>query len=190
MISRVAYQARTPDFWQACDGTAGPAYWRQYGTTGDAKGEPTQINSISHGCSPTRFRRSTSCSRINAMLTRDEAQKLAQKVIGLLDVSGMPGDASRRREQAYTRFANNGITTASLNLRHTVAITVTRDGTAGRMTVNDLDDASLRAAVKKAEELAAIAPPNPERLPPLGPQEYPETQRFRRARRPARGRPR
>ncbi|MEP6715452.1 MAG: TldD/PmbA family protein [Terriglobia bacterium] len=56
MISRVAYQARTPDFWQACDASAGPAYWRQYGTTGDAKGEPTQINSISHGCSPTRFR--------------------------------------------------------------------------------------------------------------------------------------
>jgi TldD protein len=56
MISRVSYQSRTPDFWQACDGTAGPAYWRQYGTTGDAKGEPTQINSISHGCSPTRFR--------------------------------------------------------------------------------------------------------------------------------------
>jgi TldD protein len=63
MISRVAYQARTPDFWQACDATAGPAYWRQYGTTGDAKGEPTQINSISHGCSPTRFR------NINVILT-------------------------------------------------------------------------------------------------------------------------
>jgi TldD protein len=56
MISAVAYQGRTPDFWQACDGTAGPSYWRQFGTTGDAKGEPTQINSISHGCSPTRFR--------------------------------------------------------------------------------------------------------------------------------------
>ena len=63
MISRVSYQARTPDFWQACDGTAGPAYWRQYGTTGDAKGEPTQINSISHGCAPTRFR------GINVILT-------------------------------------------------------------------------------------------------------------------------
>jgi TldD protein len=63
MISRVAYQARTPDFWQACDGTAGPSYWRQFGTTGDAKGEPTQINSISHGCSPTRFR------QINVLVT-------------------------------------------------------------------------------------------------------------------------
>jgi TldD protein len=56
MLSRVSYQARTPDFWQACDGIGGPAYWRQYGTTGDAKGEPTQINSISHGCSQSRFR--------------------------------------------------------------------------------------------------------------------------------------
>jgi TldD protein len=63
MISSVAYQARTPDFWQACDATAGPAYWRQYGTTGDAKGEPTQINSISHGCSPSRFR------QINVLVT-------------------------------------------------------------------------------------------------------------------------
>src|ERR1700761_7292440 len=63
MISRVSYQARTPDFWQACDGVAGPQYWRQFGTTGDAKGEPTQINSISHGCSPTRFR------GINVILT-------------------------------------------------------------------------------------------------------------------------
>jgi TldD protein len=63
MISQVSYQARTPDFWQACDGTAGPQYWRQFGTTGDAKGEPTQINSISHGCSPSRFR------QINVLLT-------------------------------------------------------------------------------------------------------------------------
>jgi predicted Zn-dependent protease len=106
------------------------------------------------------------------MLTRDEAQKLAQKVIAL---SAFPECqvTITASEQAYTRFANNGITTASLNLRHTVAIAVARDGKAGVMTVNDLDDASLRAAVKKAEELAAIAPANPERLSPLGPQEYP-----------------
>jgi len=63
MISRVAYQGRTPDFWQACDGTAGQAYWQQFGLTGDAKGEPTQINSISHGCAPTRYR------QINVLLT-------------------------------------------------------------------------------------------------------------------------
>jgi len=56
MISQVAYQARTPDFWQACDGIAGPAYWQLYGSPNDGKGEPQQINSMSHGCSPARFR--------------------------------------------------------------------------------------------------------------------------------------
>ena len=111
------------------------------------------------------------------MLTRDEARKLVQKVIGL---STMPecqvGVTSS--EQAYTRFANNGITTAAIGLRHTVSIAVTREGRTGAMTVNDLDDASLKAAVRKAEEIAAIAPVNPERMPALGPQEYPKVAPF------------
>ena len=40
------------------------------------------------------------------------------------------------------------------------------------------DDDSLRAGVKKAEELAAIAPPNPEHMPALGPQKYVDTPDF------------
>ncbi|HYP12718.1 MAG TPA: TldD/PmbA family protein [Bryobacteraceae bacterium] len=56
MISQVAYQARTPDFWQACDAVAGRSYWQLYGSGNDGKGEPPQINSMSHGCSPARFR--------------------------------------------------------------------------------------------------------------------------------------
>jgi predicted Zn-dependent protease len=108
------------------------------------------------------------------MFTRDEAQKIAQKVIGYstfpeCQVSLMAS------EQAYTRFANNGITTASLGLRQDVSITVTRDAQSGSCTTGDLDDASMRAAVKKAEELASLAPPNAERLPALGPQQYPRT---------------
>jgi TldD protein len=56
MVSRVAYQSRTTDFWQACDLIAGPSYWQQWGAPNDGKGEPEQINSVSHGCSPARFR--------------------------------------------------------------------------------------------------------------------------------------
>ena len=56
MVSRVAYQSRTADFWTSCDGIAGPAYWQQFGAFSDGKGEPVQINSVSHGCSPARFR--------------------------------------------------------------------------------------------------------------------------------------
>ncbi len=56
MLSRVAYQSRTPDFWHACDGIAGSSFWQQYGAPNDGKGEPEQVNAVSHGCSPSRFR--------------------------------------------------------------------------------------------------------------------------------------
>ena len=94
------------------------------------------------------------------MLTRDEAQKLAQKVIALSTFPECQVTITAS-EQAYTRFANNGITTASLNLRHTVAIAVARDGKAGVMTVNDLDDASLRAAVKRPRNSPRLRRPIP-----------------------------
>ena len=106
------------------------------------------------------------------MLTREEAQKLSNKVLALSTFPECQVNVSTI-EQAYTRFANNGITTASLNLRQSISVSVTRDGKTGSYAANDFDDASLKAAVKKAEELAALAPPNSERLPALGPQQYP-----------------
>jgi TldD protein len=56
MISRVAYQSRTTDFWQNCKSIAGPSYWQQWGAANDGKGEPGQVNSVSHGCSPALFK--------------------------------------------------------------------------------------------------------------------------------------
>ncbi len=111
------------------------------------------------------------------MLTRDEAQKLSEKLIGL---STYPecSVSINETEQAYTRFANNGITTASFSRRHSASISVTRDGQTGSYSVNELDDDSLRKAVKKAEELASLSPPNPERLAPVGPQKYPAVSDF------------
>ena len=50
------------------------------------------------------------------MFTRDEAQKLAQKVIGFSTFPECQVTVTAS-EQAYTRFANNGITTASLGMR-------------------------------------------------------------------------
>jgi TldD protein len=56
MIADVAYQSRTPDFWQACDGLGGEATWQNVGLNNDGKGEPAQVNAMSHGCPPARFR--------------------------------------------------------------------------------------------------------------------------------------
>ncbi len=56
MLRDVAYQARTPDFWNSCDGVAGAKEYLLGGTISDAKGEPGQLNAVSHGCPPARFR--------------------------------------------------------------------------------------------------------------------------------------
>jgi TldD protein len=45
----VTYNAITTDFWGNLDGVTGPKEWQMHGTGGDAKGQPTQTNSISHG---------------------------------------------------------------------------------------------------------------------------------------------
>jgi TldD protein len=56
MLKDVAYQSTTPVFWNAMDMIGGPkSYWLG-GTFTDGKGEPGQVNSVSHGCPPARFR--------------------------------------------------------------------------------------------------------------------------------------
>ena len=56
MVNDVAYQARTPDFWGACDAICDESEYYVGGSFYDGKGEPGQSNAVSHGCSPARFR--------------------------------------------------------------------------------------------------------------------------------------
>jgi TldD protein len=56
MLRDVAYQSRTTDFWNACDGLGGQATYQLPGTFNDGKGEPSQSNAVSHGCPVARFR--------------------------------------------------------------------------------------------------------------------------------------
>jgi predicted Zn-dependent protease len=107
------------------------------------------------------------------MLTRDQAERITQAAIRTATFPECTVGLTSY-EHAYARFANNGITAAALTMRYVVQITVARDGQVGSTVTNDLHDHALRAAVKRAEELAAIAPANPERLPDLGPQRYPD----------------
>jgi TldD protein len=56
MLRDVAYQSRTTDFWNSLDGLGGPATYELGGSFSDGKGEPTQLNAVSHGCPVARFR--------------------------------------------------------------------------------------------------------------------------------------
>ncbi|HEV2131132.1 MAG TPA: metallopeptidase TldD-related protein, partial [Longimicrobiaceae bacterium] len=56
MLKDVAYQIRTPEFWNAMDLIGGRSTYELGGTFNDGKGQPSQSNAVSHGCVPTRHR--------------------------------------------------------------------------------------------------------------------------------------
>ena len=56
MLKDVAYQIRTPDFWNSMDKIGGRASYALGGSFFDGKGQPSQSNAVSHGSPPARFR--------------------------------------------------------------------------------------------------------------------------------------
>jgi TldD protein len=56
MLKDVAYQIRTPEFWNAMDLIGGRSTYWVGGTPNDGKGQPAQSNAVSHGCVPSRHR--------------------------------------------------------------------------------------------------------------------------------------
>ena len=105
------------------------------------------------------------------MLTREEAKKLSEKI---LSYSTFPECVVHvdAEEDAFVRFANNGLTTSGLVRQQQISVSSTKDRKTGNTGVNQIDDKSLRDAVARSEEMAAIALPNQEYVPALGPQQY------------------
>lgn len=54
-LEDVAYQMRTPEFWNACTATCDQSDYRLFGSFFDGKGQPSQVSAVSHGSSTTRF---------------------------------------------------------------------------------------------------------------------------------------
>jgi predicted Zn-dependent protease len=111
------------------------------------------------------------------MLTRDEAEKLSARI---LKYSSFPECSVQLAgsEDLNIRFANNGVTTSGFIVSRSVRVASTRDGRTGVASTDQMDDDALRAAVKHSEEMAALSQVNPERMPPLGKQEYPDVDHF------------
>jgi TldD protein len=55
-LKDVAYQMRTPEFWNGMDMIGGPSTYFLGGSFNDGKGQPSQSNAVSHGCPAARFR--------------------------------------------------------------------------------------------------------------------------------------
>jgi predicted Zn-dependent protease len=112
------------------------------------------------------------------MFSKQEAKNLTDKILSFakLPECRVTMFAS---ENVFIRFANNGITTSGYSLDQSISISsTTEDKRSGSATVSEWTDEALRKGVEQAETLAKISRPNPEDMPSLGPQKYPELANF------------
>ncbi|HUR44924.1 MAG TPA: TldD/PmbA family protein [Candidatus Saccharimonadales bacterium] len=111
------------------------------------------------------------------ILSPQEAKNLTAKVLALSKADSAVVNLSGT-EHGNIRFALNNVTTSGHRDDLSLGIESNFGKRSGSVTINELDDASILAAVRKSEEIARLAPENPEFMPPLGQQAYLEGRSF------------
>jgi predicted Zn-dependent protease len=109
-----------------------------------------------------------------AILKKDEAQALLKKVLGFSKADECAVRLGGR-EGGNIRYARNAVSTAGDMSTLELTVLSTFGKRTGTTTINEFDDASLEKAVRRSEELAQLAPEDPEYMPLLGPQTYQES---------------
>ncbi|MXV17950.1 TldD/PmbA family protein [Hufsiella ginkgonis] len=106
-----------------------------------------------------------------AILTKEEARALMQKVLSYskadeceVNLSGSDG--------GNIRYARNSVSTSGGTSSGSLVVQSSFGKKVGVATINEFDDASLEKVVRRAEELARLAPENPEFMKNLGAQTY------------------
>lgn len=111
------------------------------------------------------------------ILSKDEAQALLKKVLRYSKADEIEVNLSGS-DSGNIRYARNAVSTSGAVSQNSLAIKSSYGKKAGITTVNLFDDASLEKAVRLSEELARLAPENPEYVQNLGPQQYAEPKTF------------
>lgn len=105
------------------------------------------------------------------ILSETEAKNLLTKVISHSKAESVT--AALEGNNTYNiRFARNSISTNGFSDGLSVSITSSFGKKSGSVSTNKFDDASIKEAVKRSEDIAKVSPDNKEFMPPLGPQSY------------------
>ena len=105
------------------------------------------------------------------IISKDEAQALLKKVLSYskADECEVNLDGS---DGGNIRYARNSVSTSGGISTNNLVIQSSFGKKMGVATINEFDDASLEKGVRRSEELAQLAPENPEFVKNLGPQQY------------------
>lgn len=104
-------------------------------------------------------------------ITRDEAKGIIDRVLKLSKGDETSVSISDSHE-ANLRYAHNEVSTSGDVTNLTINVRTSFGKRSGSASTNQIDDASLKRVVARAEETARFAREDPEAMPMLGAQEY------------------
>jgi predicted Zn-dependent protease len=110
-----------------------------------------------------------------SILTEAEAKAILDKVLAFStadECSAQIGGGT----SGNVRFARNDISTSGIVTSVELGVQVAFGKRVGTATINQFDDASLERVVRRAEDLAKLAPENPEFMPAVGQQTFRPTE--------------
>jgi predicted Zn-dependent protease len=112
-----------------------------------------------------------------AIFSKDEAKRILEKVIGFSKADGCEANLNGSTG-GNIRYARNTVSTSGENSDTTLVVQSYFGKKSGVATVNEFDETSLEKVVRRSEELARLAPENPEFMEPLGPQQYADSKTY------------
>jgi predicted Zn-dependent protease len=112
-----------------------------------------------------------------AILTKEEAQALLKKVLSYSKADECEVNLTGTNNN-NVRYARNSVSTSGSISQTNIVVSSAFGKKLGVATINELDDKSLEKVVRRSEELAQLAPENPEFVSFLGPQQYAESKTF------------
>lgn len=106
-----------------------------------------------------------------AILTKEQAKALLMKVLSYSKADECEVNLGGS-DSGNIRYARSSVSTSGGSSTRSLVVSSAFGKKSGVATINEFDDASLEKVVRRAEELARLAPENPEFMSFLGPQEY------------------
>jgi predicted Zn-dependent protease len=98
------------------------------------------------------------------ILTQEQTKRICDRVLSLSKADECIVSINGKRN-GNIRFARNAVSTAGLIDDTAITVRVAFGKRQGTATINEFDDKSLEKLVRRAEDLARLAPENPEFMP-------------------------